>query len=104
MAKKDESKVSIRPLDDRIVVEALEAEEVTTGGILLPDTAKQKPQRGKVLAIGPGKANDDGKRSAVAVTIGDEILFGRYAGNDVEINGRELKIMRESDVLAKVVK
>lgn len=103
MAKKEE-KINIRPLDDRIVVETMEAEEKTTGGILLPDTAKQKPQRGKVLAVGPGKANEEGKRSPVSVVVGDEILFGRYAGNDVEVNGRELKIMRESDVLAKVVK
>src|SRR5213083_1074128 len=86
MAKKEEStKVMIRPLDDRVVVEALEAEEQTTGGILLPDTAKQKPQRGKVLAVGPGKLRDTGKRSAVAVAVGDEVLFGRYAGNDVEV-------------------
>jgi chaperonin GroES len=105
MAKKDDSsRVSIRPLDDRVVVEALEAEEQTAGGILLPDTAKQKPQRGKVLAVGPGKMRDDGKRSAVAVVIGDEVLFGRYAGNDVEVNGKELKIMRENDILAKVSK
>jgi chaperonin GroES len=104
MAKKDETKLSVRPLDDRLVVEALEAEETTSGGILLPDTAKQKPQRGRVLAVGPGKARDDGQRTAVSVSVGDEVLFGRYAGNDVEINGRELKIMRESDVLAKVVK
>jgi|SRR6516225_3825394 chaperonin GroES len=105
MAKKsDDAKVAIRPLDDRVVVEALEAEEQTTGGILLPDTAKQKPQRGKVIAAGPGKLRDDGKRSPVAVTVGDEVLFGRYAGNDVEVGGKEFKIMRESDILAKVVK
>ena len=105
MAKKtDDIKVTIRPLDDRVVVEALEAEEQTTGGILLPDTAKQKPQRGKVIAVGPGKLRDDGKRSPVAVSVGDEVLFGRYAGNDVEVNVKEYKIMRESDILAKVVK
>ena len=106
MAKKasDEAKVTIRPLDDRVVVEALEAEETTAGGILLPDTAKQKPQRGKVIAAGPGKLRDDGKRSPVAVSVGDEVLFGRYAGNDVEVNTKEYKIMREADILAKVVK
>ncbi len=105
MAKKEEAtRISIRPLDDRVVVEALEAEEQTAGGILLPDTAKQKPQRGKVLAVGPGKLRDDGKRSAVAVVIGDEVLFGRYAGNDVEVGGKEYKIMRENDILAKVSK
>ena len=104
MAKKEEGKVSVRPLDDRVVVEPLEAEESTAGGILLPDTAKQKPQRGKVLAVGPGKMREDGQRSAVAVAVNDEVLFGRYAGNDVEVNGKEVKIMRESDILAKVVK
>src|SRR5262245_11230130 len=104
MAKKDDSKISMRPLDDRVVVEPLDAEESTAGGILLPDTAKQKPQRGKVLAIGPGKRRDDGGRSHVAVAVRDEVLFGRYAGNDVEVSGKEVKIMRESDILAKVVK
>ena len=105
MAKKEESaRVSLRPLDDRVVVEALEAEEQTAGGILLPDTAKQKPQRGRVLAVGPGKLRDDGKRSAVAVVVGDEVLFGRYAGNDVEVGSKEFKIMREGDILAKVSK
>ena len=105
MAKKtDDAKINVRPLDDRVVVEALEAEEQTAGGILLPDTAKQKPQRGKVIAAGPGKMREDGGRSAVAVAVGDEVLFGRYAGNDVEVNGKEYKIMRESDILAKVVK
>ena len=93
----------IRPLDDRVVVEPLEAEEKTAGGILLPDTAKEKPQRGKVLAVGAGKVNDDGKRQPVAVAVGDVVLYGRYAGNDIEIEGKEVKIMRESDILAKVV-
>src|SRR5262245_29852572 len=106
MAKKtaEEAKVTIRPLDDRVVVEPTEAEETTAGGILLPDTAKQKPQKGRVVAAGPGKLRDDGKRSAVAVSVGDEVLYGRYAGNDVEVNGKEYKIMREADILAKVVK
>src|SRR5947209_6606720 len=104
MAKKEDSSLRVRPLDDRVVVESLEAEEKTAGGILLPDTAKQKPQRGRVLAVGPGKLRDDGKRSPIAVSKGDEILFGRYAGNDIEVDAKELKIMRESDILAKVVK
>jgi chaperonin GroES len=94
----------IRPLDDRVVVEPLEAEEKTSGGILLPDSAKEKPQRGRVLAVGPGKLQDDGKRIAVAVAVGDEVLYGRYAGNEVKINGKDVKIMRESDLLAKVAK
>lgn len=102
MAKKEDIKV--RPLDDRIVVEPVEAEEKTSGGILLPDTAKQKPQRGVVLAVGPGKLLDNGQRAALSVAKGDEILYGRYAGNDVKVEGREIKIMRESDILAKVIK
>ena len=104
MAKEKEVNIKVRPLDDRIVVEPLEAEEKTAGGILLPDTAKQKPQRGRVLAVGPGKLRESGERSRVAVAVGDEVLFGRYAGNDIEVSGREVKIMRESDILAKVVK
>lgn len=102
MAK--ESSIKVRPLDDRVVVEPLEAEEKTAGGILLPDTAKQKPQRGRVVAVGPGKLNDSGSRGKVAVAVGDEVLYGRYAGNDIEVSGKEVKIMRESDILAKVVK
>jgi chaperonin GroES len=94
----------IRPLEDRVVVEPLEAEEKTAGGILLPDTAREKPQRGRVVAVGAGKVLDDGKRQALVVAVGDEVLFGRYAGHEVEINGKEVKIMRESDLLAKVVK
>jgi chaperonin GroES len=98
------SDLRIRPLDDRLVVLALEAEEKTTGGILLPDTAKQKPQRGKIVAAGPGKLNDKGDRMAVNVKVGDEVLYGKYSGSDVEVDGKEYKILRESDVLAKVVK
>jgi chaperonin GroES len=96
------STLNIRPLDDRVVVEPLEAEEKTAGGILLPDSAKEKPQRGKVLAVGPGSCNDDGNRIAVGVAVGDTVLYGRYAGNDIEVGGKELKIMRESDILAKL--
>jgi chaperonin GroES len=104
MAKEKESPIKVRPLDDRVVIEALEAEEKTAGGILLPDTARQKPQRGRVLAVGPGKLSDTGKRTAVSVVIGDEVIYGRYAGNDIQVDRRELKILRESDILAKVVK
>jgi len=98
------NELKIRPMEDRVVVEPLEAEEKTAGGILLPDTAREKPQRGRVLAVGPGKLLDDGKRQAMAVAVGDEVLYGRYAGNEVEVNGKEVKIMRESDLLAKVAK
>ena len=104
MAKEKDVSLKVRPLDDRVVVEPLEAESKTAGGILLPDTAQQKPQRGRVLAVGPGKMRDDGRRSELAVAKGDEVLYGRYAGNDVTVNGKEIKIMRESDILAKVVK
>src|SRR6202007_1059010 len=101
MAKEKELNLKVRPLDDRVVVEPLEAEEKTAGGILLPDTAKQKPQRGRVLAVGPGKMRDNGQRSVVAVVRGDEVLYGRYGGSDIEVEGKEIKILRESDILAK---
>jgi chaperonin GroES len=105
MAKKSaDVQLTLKPLDDRVVVEPTEAEEKTAGGILLPDTAKQKPQQGKVVAIGPGKLNDDGNRMALAVKIGDTVLYGKYSGSDVEVNGKELKILRESDILAKLAK
>ena len=102
MADTPGTNLSLRPLDDRVVVEPLEAEEKTSGGILLPDTAKQKPQQGKVIAVGPGKLSDKGVRSAVGVKVGDTVLFGKYSGSDVEVSNRELKILRESDILAKL--
>jgi chaperonin GroES len=95
--------LKLRPLDDRVVVEPSEAEEVTAGGIVLPDTAKQKPQRGTVLSTGPGKLLDSGERGTLSVTVGDEVIFGKYSGTDIEIEGREVKILRESDILAKVI-
>src|SRR5438128_11484157 len=104
MAKEKEVQLKVRPLDDRVVVEPLEAEEKTPGGSLLPDTAKQKPQRGRVLAVGPGKQSDKGDRTAISVVKGDEVLYGRYSGNDIDVDGRQIKIMRESDILAKIVK
>ncbi|MFH0944530.1 MAG: co-chaperone GroES [Planctomycetota bacterium] len=94
--------VKIRPMDDRIVVKVLEAEETTAGGILLPDTAKEKPQRGKVSAVGQGRLLDDGKRAAMTVKKGDVVIFGKYSGSDVEIEGQEFKIMRENEVLLRV--
>src|SRR5829696_1685826 len=96
--------MKIRPLDDRVVVEPLEAEEKTSGGILLPDNAKQKPQQGKVVAVGPGKLSDKGTRVVLAVKVGDTDLFGKYGGSDVEVNGKEYKILRESEILGKVTK
>jgi chaperonin GroES len=98
------AKIKIRPLDDRVVVEPIEAEEKTAGGIVLPDSAKEKPQRGTVVAVGPGKLLDSGKRGELSVNVGDEVIYGKYGGTDIEINGDEVKILRESDILAKVVK
>jgi chaperonin GroES len=97
-------KINLRPLDDRVVVEPVEAEEMTAGGIVLPDTAKEKPQRGTVLAVGPGKLLDSGERGELSVTVGDEVIYGKYAGSDVEVDKREVKILRETDILAKVIK
>jgi chaperonin GroES len=104
MAKAKDLSLKIRPLDDRVVIEPLEADEKSAGGILLPDTAKQKPTRGRVLAVGPGKLNDKGERSALSVHEGDEVIYGRYAGSDIEVDNRDIKILRETDILAKVTK
>ncbi|MBI2823997.1 MAG: co-chaperone GroES [Planctomycetia bacterium] len=93
----------LRPLDDRVVVEPREAEETTAGGIVLPDTAKEKPQRGKVISVGPGKLLDSGQRGQPSVTVGDEVIYGKYSGTEIELDGRDVKILRESDILAKVV-
>ena len=97
------AKFSIRPLDDRVVVEPLAAEETTAGGIVLPDSAQEKPQRGKIVAVGPGKLLDSGERGELSVTIGDEVIFGKYGGTEIEIDGVDVKILRESDILAKVL-
>lgn len=95
--------IKLRPLDDRVVVEPKEAEETTAGGIVLPDTAKEKPQRGKVVSVGPGKLMDSGERGKLSVAVGDEVIYGKYSGTEIEVNGRDVKILRESDILAKVV-
>jgi chaperonin GroES len=97
------AKIKLRPLDDRVVVEPLEAEEMTAGGIVLPDAAQEKPQRGKVVATGPGKLLDSGNRGELSVKVGDEVIFGKYGGSEVEVDGEEYKILRESDILAKVM-
>jgi chaperonin GroES len=94
--------MNVRPLDDRIVVEPVEAETKTAGGIVLPDTAKEKPLKGKVVAIGEGKLLDDGKRAPMSVKKGDLVLYTRYGGTEIKVDGKDLLIMRESDVLAKV--
>ena len=94
--------MAIRPLDDRIVVKAVEAEQKTSGGILLPDSAKEKPQRAIVVAVGDGPRNDEGKRLPLTVKIGDQILYGKYAGSEIKWKGEEYKILRESEVLALI--
>ena len=98
------AKLKLRPLDDRVVVEPIESEEKTAGGIVLPDTAKEKPQRGTVVAVGPGRLLDSGKRGELSVAVGDEVIYGKYGGSDIKINDDEVKVLRESDILAKVIK
>ena len=92
--------MKIRPLHDRLLVERIEEGEVRKGGIIIPDTAKEKPQEGKVIAAGSGKVNDEGKRIPLDVKMGDKILFGKYSGSEVKIDDKEYLIMREEDVLA----
>ena len=96
--------MKLKPLDDRVVIKQSEAEEKTTGGIILPDTAKEKPQIGVVIATGPGKLLDDGKRGKMAVKKKDEVLYGKYTGSDVEIDREKYVILRESDILGIVEK
>jgi chaperonin GroES len=96
------STTKLRPLDDRIIVKRVEAEEKTKGGIFLPDTAKEKPQQGKVIAVGAGKLLDNGERATPDVKENDLVLFGKYSGTEVKVEGEEFIIMRESDVLAKL--
>jgi len=93
--------VKLQPLGDRVVVKPLPKEDVTKGGIVLPDTVKEKPQEGKVLAVGPGKLTDDGKRIAMDVKVGDVVIYAKYGGTEIKENGDELIILRESDILAK---
>ena len=91
--------MKLRPLDDRVIVKPSEAEEKTAGGIVLPDTAKEKPLTGKVIATGPGKLLDNGKRAQMAVKKNDEVIFGKYAGTEVELDGKKYFILRETDIL-----
>ncbi len=93
--------VKLEPLADRLVVKPIEREEVTKGGIVLPDTVKEKPQEGKVLAVGPGRLSDDGKRIAMDVKVGDIVIYARYGGTEYKIEDEEVIILRESDILAK---
>ena len=96
--------MAVTPLDDRALVKQSEAEDITAGGIVLPDSAKEKPQRGKVKAVGPGKLLDSGKRGQMSLKKGDEVFYGKYSGTEIKIDGEEYVILRESDVLAIIEK
>ncbi len=100
--RKGASKLAFRPLEDRVLVEPLEEEEITSSGIVLPDSAREKPQRGRVLAVGPGRLDRKGNRQPVPVEPGDEILFGKYAGNEVEFDGVDYKVLRADEILAVI--
>ena len=94
--------INLKPLGSRVVIEPMEQEDVTLGGIVLPETAKEKPQKGKVLSIGPGDRDDEGKRIQMDVNVGDVVLFAKYAGTEIKVDGKKLLILRESDLLAIV--
>jgi chaperonin GroES len=94
--------MKLKPLGDRLIVQAIEEEETTASGLVLPDTAKEKPQKGKVLAVGDGKLDDNGQRQPLDVAEGDEVLYSKYGGTEIKVDGEELLVLRESDVLAKV--
>ncbi|MBM4261716.1 MAG: co-chaperone GroES [Deltaproteobacteria bacterium] len=96
--------MKIRPLQDRVIVKRIAEEEKTAGGIIIPDTAKEKPQEGKVIAVGKGKVSDDGKITPLDVKVNDRVLFGKYSGSDINIDGEEHLIMREEDILGIVEK
>ena len=96
--------VKRQPLADRLVIRPIEREEVTKGGIVLPDTVKEKPQEGEVVAVGPGKLSDDGKRIAMEVKVGDTVIYAKYGGTEIKIEDEELVILSESDILAKKTK
>ena len=96
------TKTNIEPLEDRVVIRPLDAEEVTSSGLVIPDTAKEKPQEGEVLAVGPGRLDDNGKRIPVDVSTGDRVLYSKYAGTEVKIDGEELLVVPSRDILAKI--
>ncbi len=93
--------VKVQPLADRLVVKPMQKEEVTKGGIILPDTAKEKPQEGEIVAVGPGRITDDGKRIAMDLKVGDRVIYSKYGGSEIKIDDVEYIILRESDILAK---
>jgi chaperonin GroES len=94
--------MNLKPLADRLVVEPIEQEEVTAGGIILPETAKEKPQQGKVIAAGPGRTDDKGKRVDMEVKVGDKVLYAKYSGTEIKLEGKKVLILRESDILAVI--
>jgi chaperonin GroES len=96
------SKLKLKPLGGRVIVEPIEQEDITAGGIILPETAKEKPQEGKILAAGPGDRDDEGKRIVMDVKVGDRVLYAKYSGTEVKVDGKKLLILRESDILAIV--
>lgn len=102
LATATSTKVRLKPLDDRVVVKKLDAEEKTAGGIVIPDTAKEKPQQGEILAVGPGKLDDNGKRQPMELKEGDKVLFAKYSGTEVKLDGIEYVIMAERDILAVI--
>jgi chaperonin GroES len=105
MSKRDSkggSKVKIRPLQDRVLIKRIDEQEQVRGGIIIPDTAKEKPQEAEVIAVGPGKLDDDGKRLPVDVKVGDKVLVGKYSGSDIKIDGEDYVILREDEILAVV--
>lgn len=93
--------MKLRPIDDRVVIEPMETEKVTEGGIVLPETAKEKPVQGKIKAAGPGRLLDSGDRLAMSVKVGEVVIYGKYSGSDVKVEGKEYKVMRESEILAR---
>ena len=103
MATKAKTATRLQPLDDRIVVKPIKREEVTKGGIILPDTAKEKPQEGEVIAVGPGKLTEDGNKIEMDLKKGDKVMYAKFSGTEIKLDDEELLIMRESDVLAKVL-
>jgi chaperonin GroES len=94
--------MNLKPLGNRVVVEPMESEELTAGGIVLPETAKEKPQKGTVLSVGPGERDEDGKRIPMDVSVGDMVLFAKYSGTEIKMDGKKVLILRESDILAIV--
>lgn len=101
---KTAKKIAFHPLEDRVLVRPLEAETVSAGGIVLPDTAQEKPMRGEIVAAGPGKLGKDGNRVPMPVAIGDHVIYGKYAGHDIKFDGDEYKVLRAEELLAKIVK